>query len=119
MRYVGYYFIVLFIIFLIMYIGSYILRKKKNKLGGSAGFRFIEKRYNLNMDEKRANALAKILVFNDSFLLSVPIYMCLFVLDMSSVARMIILFAITFVFCVVFVLLSYNMIGKILKKKGW
>ena len=119
MEYVGYYFIVLFIIFVTMYICSYILRKKKNKLGGSAGFRFIEKRYNLNMDEQRANTLAKILVFNDSFLLSVPIYICIFIMDMSSIYKMILLFGITFIFCVVFVILSYTTIGKILKKKGW
>ena len=113
MQYVGYYFIVLFVIFVAMYIGSFILRKKKNKLGGSAGFKYIEKKYDLNMDKKRANTLARILVFNDSVLLSVPIY------DVSKVYRLFILCGLTAIFCIVFVLLSYNMIGKILKKKGW
>lgn len=119
MQYVGYYFIVLFVIFVAMYIGSFILRKKKNKLGGSAGFKYIEKKYDLNMDKKRANTLARILVFNDSVLLSVPIYICLFFLDVSKVYRVFILCGLTAIFCIVFVLLSYNMIGKILKKKGW
>lgn len=119
MQYVGYYFIELFIIFIFMYIFNYILKKKKNKLGSSAGFRYIEKKYNLNMDKKRADTLAKIIVLTDSILLSVPIYMCLFVLNMNSLLKMIGLFALTFIFCIIFVIFSYNMIGKILKKKGW
>lgn len=119
MKYVGYYFVLLFIIYLVMYIGSYIPRGKKNKLGSSAGFRYIEKKYDLNMDKKRAITLSRLLVFDDAFLLSVPLYICLFFLDTSSIPKMVGFVALTSLFCIVFVLLSYNMIGKILKKKGW
>ena len=60
MQYVGYYFIELFVIFVAMYIGSFILRKKHNKLGGSAGFKYIEKKYDLNMDKLSPKFVANI-----------------------------------------------------------
>ena len=119
MKYVGIYFIVLFIIFLIMYIINFVLRKKMKKLGDSAGFKYIEKRFNLDMDEQRARTLARILTLNDSVIMSIPIYTVICVYDPNSPLKMVLFLFGSFVLFTLLILISYKTIGKTLKKKGW
>ena len=119
MKYVGYYFILLFIIFLIMYIINIVIKGKMKKLGDSAGFKYIERQFDLDMNEKRAKTLARILTLNDSIIISIPIYIDIFLFNMDSPIKMIAFFFLSFTLFVVFILLSYKTIGKVLKKKGW
>ena len=119
MKYVGYYFILLFIIFIIMYIINIVIKGKMKRLGDSAGFKYVEKHFDLDMNETRARKLAKILTLNDSIIISIPIYIDIFLFTMDSPLKMILFFILSFVLFVVFILISYKTIGKVLKKKGW
>ncbi len=119
MKYIGYYFILLFVIFVIMYIYNIVIKGKRKKLGDSAGFKYVEKHFDLDMNEKRARTLARILTLNDSIILSIPIYVDIFLFNMDSPLKMVLFFILSFIVFVLLILVSYKTIGKILKKKGW
>lgn len=119
MKYVLYYFIVLFIIFVCMYLYSYVYKKKKNKLGSSAGFKYIEKVYKLNMNESKAKSLAKILALMDSVILSIPVYIDLFFLRIDNYWILIMVLVASFIIFTILILVAYISLGSILKKKGW
>ena len=97
-----------------MYFISYYRPLKKDTLGTNAGFRFIVKKYDLSMDKKRVRLLSKIICVVNSFILSIPIYIVLFI-DIKRIYVILI----SFVIFMVGMLVSYNIIGLILKKKGW
>ena len=119
MEYVLYYFVLLFIVFLCMYLYSYVYKGKRNKLGSSAGFKYLEKVYNLNMDKTKAKKLARILVLVDSVILSIPLYIDLFFLRIDNIMKLVIVMIVSSFVFTILILVSYKTIGKILKKKGW
>lgn len=114
MRYLLGYIILLLIIFIIVYILTFVLKARKDELGLSKSFRFITKKYDLKMDRKRVRTLSKIIAVANTFILSVPIYMVL-VINMKYMLSLFI----SLVVFIVLILVVYNIIGYILKKKGW
>ena len=119
MEYILYYFVLLFIIFILMYLYSYVYKKKRNKLGSSAGFKYIEKVYKLNLNESKKRALARILALNDSVILSIPIYIILFFFGIDSYLKLILVLLVSFIIFTILIIVSYKLIGSTLKKKGW
>lgn len=114
MRYLLGYIILLLIIFIIVYVLTFMLKDKKNELGLSKSFRFITKKYDLKMDKRRVRTLSKIIAVANTFILSIPLYMVL-VLNINYILSL----AISLVIFIVLILIVYNLIGYILKKKGW
>lgn len=114
MKYVVIYISTFTLIFLLLYIFQFIRNEKKNKLGEDKAFYFITQRYHLKMNKERVRILSKIIVANNSFIISIPVFLCL-VLNIKYVY----LLLISLVLFIVLILLSYNLIGKLLKKKGW
>ena len=114
MEYIFYYFIVLLIAFVPVYIITYAIPAKKNKLGIQGAFQFVVKKYDLNMNKERVRLLSKILAFINSFIISIPLMMVLFL----EIDRWLI-FLISFILFIVLMLSLYNMVGYMLKKKGW
>ena len=114
MQYVVLYLFVLMLCLIPMYLITYYRPLKRDSLGTNAGFKFIVKKYDLSMDKKRVRLLSKIICIVNSFILSVPIYIVLFV-DIKRIY----IFIISFVVFMIGILVSYNIIGSILKKKGW
>lgn len=66
------------------------------------------------MNKKRVRALSKIIAVANTFILSVPIYMVL-VLNVEYLLSLVI----SLLVFIVLILVVYNLIGYILKKKGW
>ena len=114
MKYLIQYIILFLILFIVLYVVEFIMRDKNESLSLSKNFRFIKKKYKLKMDVKRTRLLSKILVVVDTFILSVPIFIMLFT-DLSYFKMLGMSF---FIFIILFVSL-YNLVGYILKKKGW
>lgn len=114
MQYVMTYLVVLFVVFLIMYVTLYIIPLKKDNLGLHKSFQFIVRKYNLNMDKNRVKILSKAIVFINSFILSLALMMVLF-LEINTY----ILFILVFVMFIILILSLYNLLGLILRKKGW
>ena len=79
MQYLLWYLIIFLIILLVLYILEFYIPDKKNTLGNSKVYNFISKKFNLNMGKKRVRILSKIIVFANTFILSIPIMMVLFV----------------------------------------
>ena len=100
--------------FIPIYIVTYIIPSKRNKLGTQGAFQFVVKKYDLNMDKGRVRLLSKILAFINSFIISIPLMIVLFV----DVDRWI-MFLASFIIFIVLMLSFYNLLGFILKKKGW
>ena len=114
MKYIVIYISTFALIFLFLYIFQFIRNDKKNKLGEDKAFYFITQRYHLKMNKKRVRTLSKIIVINNSFIISIPVYLCL-ILNIKYVYLLLISLGIF----IVLILVSYNLIGKLLKKKGW
>ena len=114
MKYLLWYIILFLIIFVVLYIFDFVIKDKKDNLGLSKGFRYITKKYNLNMDKSRVRILAKIIVLANAFILSIPMYV-VFVFDLNYFA----ILGISFIIFIILFITIYNLIGCILKKKGW
>lgn len=114
MEYIFYYLVVLLLSFIAVYVITYVIPAKKNTLGAQGAFQFVVKKYDLNMDKKRVRLLSKILAFINSFIISIPITIVLFI----ELDRWLIFLA-SFILFVIMMLCLYNLIGFILKKKGW
>lgn len=114
MRYLLGYIILLLIVFIIVYVLTFILKDRKDELGLSKSFRFITKKYDLKMNKKRVRTLSKIIALANTFILSIPIYMVL-ILNIEYMLSLVI----SLVVFIVLILVVYNIIGYILKKKGW
>ncbi len=114
MQYLLWYLIIFLIILLVLYILEFYIPDKKNTLGNSKVYNFISKKFNLNIDKKRVRILSKIIVFANTFILSIPIMMVLFInLNYLEVL------GISLLIFTVLILIVYNFIGYVLKKKGW
>lgn len=114
MQYLLWYVIILMVIFLVLYIVEFIIPDKKDTLGASKVFNFITKKYNLNMTKKRVRLLSKIIVFVNAIILSIPIMIVLFV-ELSYLESL----GLALLIFVPLILIGYNLIGYLLKKKGW
>lgn len=114
MQYILWYVILLMLIFLVLYIVEFIIPDKKDTLGSSKVFNFITKKYNLQMTKKRVRLLSKIIVVVNAFIISIPVMIVLFI-DLSYVEALLI----ALIIFVPLILISYNLVGIFLKKKGW
>ena len=114
MEFIVMYFLVLILSFLPIYVITYYIPLKRDTLGMQSSFKFIQKKYDLSLDKKRARLLSKIIAFTNAFILSIPVMLVLF----ADIKR-IYLFGIAFVVFIVGIVGLYNLIGFILKKKGW
>lgn len=114
MQYILWYFIITMILFLVLYIVEFIIPDKKDSLGSTKVFNFITKKYNLNMNKKRVRLLSKLIVIANTFILSIPMMIVLFI-DLSYIMALLI----SLVIFIPLILIVYNLIGFMLKKKGW
>lgn len=114
MKYLLGYIILFLIIFIIVYVFTFLMKSKREELGLSKSFRFIKNKYNLKMDKKRVRILAKVIAVANTFILSIPIYLVL-VINIDYIFSLVI----SLVIFIVLILVVYNLIGYILKKKGW
>lgn len=114
MQYILWYVILLMLIFLVLYIVEFIIPDKKDTLGSSKVFNFITKKYNLQMTKNRVRLLSKIIVVVNAFIISIPVMIVLFI-DLSYVEALLI----ALIIFVPLILISYNLVGIFLKKKGW
>lgn len=95
--------LVLFIIFLI--------NKKRKVLGLNKALQYIDKKYDINMNENRVNKLSFILVLVNSVIIGIP--SCIALTNINYW----LLLAISLIWFIISILVFYNLIGIILKKK--
>lgn len=106
--------IIAFIVFIINYLINYVHMKKNDALISNKALLFIQKKYKLKLDDKKINLLSKIIIVVNTLIISIAIELIL-----RWNTNYFILAAISFVLFIVLILVSYNLIGYILKKKGW
>lgn len=97
-----------------IYIFDFTIKHKNNSLGTQRSFQFIVKKYDLNMNKQRVRLLSKIICFVNAFIISIPITIIM-VLDIDYYISLFI----SFVLFIILILVCYNILGSILKKKGW
>lgn len=114
MEYIFSYLIILMVLFLAIYIFDFTIKYKNNSLGTQRSFQFIVKKYDLNMNKQRVRLLSKIICFVNAFIISIPITIIM-VLDIDYYISLFI----SFVLFIILILVCYNILGSILKKKGW
>ena len=103
-----------FIIFIFNYLFNYVIKGKNNKLGTQPSYTYIVKKYKLKMDKVKTKKLSKIIVLTNTFIISVPITVFINIEMHLGIVCVISFFA--------FILMMfslYNIIGIILRKKGW
>ena len=106
--------IIFFVIFVINYFINYILKNKHNNLIDNQALMFITKKYKLKLDDKKTKLLSKIIIIVNSLIISIPIELILR-LNIKYLYSIII----SFILFIFLILISYNLLGYILKKKGW
>lgn len=114
MDYVVIYILILVVSLIPMLAITYYIPLKKDNLGSQSAFKYIVKKYDLSMDKKRVRLLSKLIAVVNTFIISIPIAMVLF----GNMRRMWV-FILSFVIFVVGIVSLYNLLGFILKKKGW
>lgn len=114
MKYLVVFLIIFIIIYLFFFLCSYLISKKRNTLGTNKAFRFIVHKYDLKMNEEHTKKLSLLLVLGNSVILSSTLTVMWF-LNTSIIVKMII----SFIIFIIEFLIIYNLIGYILKKKGW
>lgn len=114
MEYIFSYLIILMVLFMAIYIFDFTIKHKNNSLGTQRSFQFIVKKYDLNMNKQRVRLLSKIICFVNAFIISIPITIIM-VLDIDYYISLFI----SFVLFIILILVCYNILGSILKKKGW
>ncbi|MBO5475296.1 MAG: hypothetical protein J5982_02180 [Bacilli bacterium] len=114
MEYIFSYLIILMVLFLAIYIFDFAIKHKNNSLGTQKSFQYIVRKYDLKMNKERVRLLSKIICFVNAFIISIPIAVII-ILDIDYYVSLFISFALF----IVLILVCYNIIGSILKKKGW
>ena len=66
------------------------------------------------MDDKKIDALSKIIIIDNTLIISIAIELIL-----RWNINYFVLAGVSFVLFIVLIIISYNLIGYILKKKGW
>lgn len=102
----------LFISF-ILFFGYYIFMKIRKKLVQNKALKIIVKKYDLDMDDRKIKILSRIMVIVNTLILAIPLTVA------YLISNYIILVIVSFVIIVILILLFYNLIGYVLKKKGW
>lgn len=103
-----------FVILIVNYIFNYIIKGKNKKLGTQPSYTYIVKKYKLNMDKQKTKTLSKLIVFINSLIIAIPITVFMFVkMHIALVC------VISFVLFILLMFSLYNIIGIVLKKKGW
>ena len=117
--------VIAFIVFIINYLINYVHMKKNDALISNKALLFIQKKYKLKLDDKKIDALSKIIIIDNTLIISIAIELILrwninyFVLAFVSFVLFIVLIIISFILFIILILISYNLLGYILKKKGW
>ena len=106
--------IIFFVIFVVNYFVNYILKNKHSNLIDNQALMFITKKYKLKLDDKKTKLLSKIIIIVNSLIISIPIELILR-LNIKYLYSIII----SFILFIFLILISYNLLGYILKKKGW
>ena len=114
MEYILSYLLILMVLFLAIYIFDFAIKSKNNTLGMQRSFQFIVKKYDLNMNKQRVRLLSKIICFVNAFIISIPIAIII-IWNIDYYISLIV----SFVLFIVLILVCYNILGSILKKKGW
>lgn len=107
-------FIMLYVIVFLFFLLGYFINKKRGTLGLNKAYHYIVFKNGFKMNEKRVLLLSKILAFSNSLILSLVLTLMWF-LDISIIWMMII----SFIIFIVSLFITYNLIGYILKRKGW
>lgn len=114
MKYIIVFLFIFIIVSLCFYLFGYVLPKKRHTLGKNKAFRYIVKKNDFNMNEERTKTLSKMIAIANSLILSSTL-----TIMASIVTSIIVKMIISFVIFIIEFLLVYNLIGYILKKKGW
>ena len=114
MKLVTLYALIFLIVFLVLYVFQYLLKRRKDELGLAKNFVFITRKYNLSMNKKRVRTLSMIIILTNTFIISVPMFIVL----VGNINYFFAMF-ISLVICIILIIVMYNLIGYILKKKGW
>lgn len=114
MFYVLWYIMLFVVLYFFMFIFMYVIPKRKGTILGNKGLTYITLKYKLKIDKKKTNKLMRLLVGANAFIVSVPMYMAFFV--PTRPIYMVIVCSMLFIVLIVTI---YNLIGYILKKKGW
>lgn len=108
------FFIIFFLVFLVNYLINYVHKKKNDDLLSNRALSFIIKKYKIKLNDKKINILSKIIVVVNTLIITIPVEMII-----RFEFNYFIVIAISFISFIVLILVSYNLIGYILKKKGW
>ena len=103
-----------FVILIVNYIFNYIIKGKNKKLGTQPSYTYIVKKYKLKMDHNKTKILSKTIIFVNSLILAIPITVFMFV-----ETHLALVCVISFVLFILLMFSLYNIIGSVLKKKGW
>lgn len=114
MEYILWYIVVLLGLFLVIYIFDFSIKSKNNSLGLQKSFQYIVRKYDLKMNKNKVRLLSKIICFANAFIISVPVAIILF----WNIDYLKSLF-LSFCLFIILILIVYNILGFILKKKGW
>lgn len=114
MEYIFSYLLILLVLFLAVYIFDFTIKSKNNSLGMQRSLQYIVKRYDLSMNKLRVRLLSKIICFVNAFIISIPVAIII-IWDIDYYISLIV----SFVIIIVLMLVCYNLLGSILKKKGW
>ncbi len=106
--------IIAFIIFIINYLINYVHMKKNDALISNKALLYIQKKYKLKLNDKRINLLSKILIVDNTLIISIALELII-----RLNINYLVLAVISICLFIILILVSYNLIGYILKKKGW
>lgn len=106
--------IIAFIIFIINYLINYVRMKKNDALISNKALLYIQKKYKLKLNDKRINLLSKILIVDNTLIISIALELII-----RLNINYLVLAVISICLFIILILVSYNLIGYILKKKGW
>ena len=106
-------FIVTFLAVYLLYLGTVILSKKKlKKFSKSNQAIFFVKKYKIKVDDSNSKELANLVALANSFIISTTITI------IELVPNFILKIAVAFPIIIILILVSYNIIGKTMLKRG-
>lgn len=88
--------------------------KKNDALISNKALLYIQKKYKLKLNDKRINLLSKILIVDNTLIISIALELII-----RLNINYLVLAVISICLFIILILVSYNLIGYILKKKGW
>ena len=88
--------------------------KKNDALISNKALLYIQKKYKLKLNDKRINLLSKILIVDNTLIISIALELII-----RLNINYLVLAVISICLFIILILVSYNLRGYILKKKGW